>query len=136
MLITAANSISFTSSRAVCYEILVSHFIPTCRNTHPTSLLAEICLFNMILISNTIFWTPILGYFFLNRPFLNSKLTPDVKVNESQEERKLILISGEMYNHNCNLSLVMLALAVRAVQTGFNLKKIYVHHGSCTLLLQ
>ena len=50
-------------------------------------------------------------------------------LNQSQQERKLIQISGEMYNPNSNLTPMMLAIflslcAVRAVQIYFNFKNI------------
>ena len=63
----------------------------------------------MILNPNMLFWTLILEY-------LNIFFTPKIQnypfLNQSQQERKLIRISGEMYvNRNCNISPMMLSLS-------------------------
>ena len=44
-------------------------------------------------------------------------------LNQSQQERKLIHISGEMLKRNCNSRSLFSLGAVRAVKTDFNLKK-------------
>ena len=64
-----------------------------------------------------IFWTPILEYLKI-RSLPNSKLSRIFPfLNQSQQERKLIQISGEMYDRSCNLLPELPTLSSVSVQS-------------------